>query len=162
MLILLDIHDTLANVVSYHPGDPWKDAKLQARFARANSSYWAKRKLTNEATQIVESCIEHAGGVRNVVLCTKLSTPMCAKGTYEWVEKHFPCFKNQIVMCHDKSLLGSERRVLIDDSEFHCRGFEVAGGDSILVPKPWNRNAGADIVGHIDSMLSFFKGRSHA
>ena len=48
-----------------------------------------------------------------------------------------------------KALLASSSKLLVDDSESACRAFSEAGGQSILVPRPWNSST-ADPASLID------------
>jgi len=43
-----------------------------------------------------------------------------------------------IIYCKQKQLLAGHGRLLIDDSKANTDAFEKAGGETILIPRPWN------------------------
>lgn len=56
-----------------------------------------------------------------------------------WVHKHLDPNFNRFIISNDKPIAANTRTVLLDDWDGQCNNFQVMGGTSILVPRPWNR-----------------------
>lgn len=72
-----------------------------------------------------------------------LTTPMpnveFASGRWAWIKKHLPDFYWQTIICPaPKKLLAKPDTLLIDDNTKNVDEFRQAGGQTILVPRPWN------------------------
>ena len=66
-----------------------------------------------------------------------------ATGKLLWIEKYLPGFvKRTIITQASKGLLAKPNTLLIDDNNGYIDGFIEAGGQGILVPRPWNRDYG--------------------
>lgn len=62
----------------------------------------------------------------------------CVAGKYEWVMEHFPELRKNTLIGARKDVLAGEGCILIDDRDKNCNEFIDAGGQAILVPRPWN------------------------
>ena len=76
-----------------------------------------------------------------------LTTPMPNSGSWTgkmlWIERHLPQHKKQTIMTRvPKSILAGPDTLLIDDKDENIAEFVVAGGQGILVPRPWNELRG--------------------
>jgi 5'(3')-deoxyribonucleotidase len=57
-----------------------------------------------------------------------------------WVNKWIPVFNKRFIITHaPKHLLAGSDTLLIDDKDQNIEEFVAAGGQGILVPRPWNR-----------------------
>jgi len=62
----------------------------------------------------------------------------CA-GKYAWIEREMPWVYDRVVMTTaSKALLAKPDCLLIDDFDHNVDGFVEAGGQGLLVPRPWN------------------------
>lgn len=76
-----------------------------------------------------------------------LTTPMpnleSASGKMMWVSDNLPLhLKHTIITQAPKHLLARPDTLLIDDKDQNIDEFREAGGQGILVPRPWNRDYG--------------------
>lgn len=86
--------------------------------------------------------LENAFGAENIYLCT---TPMpnvgCGTGKMKWIKRHLPDYLRRYMICTaPKKLLATPDRLLVDDKNENVYEFIEAGGDAIMVPRPWNDN----------------------
>lgn len=57
-----------------------------------------------------------------------------------WIELHIPLYRHRLIITHaSKSILASPETLLIDDKDENVDDFIKAGGNAILIPRPWNR-----------------------
>jgi 5'(3')-deoxyribonucleotidase len=94
-------------------------------------------------------------------ICTKPSMQAsCLAGKLDWIHKHFGRKFRRYIFTPNKTPLASEGRLLIDDSDTNCEAFEQAGGWSILVPQPWNKNAvdAAKAIDYVQDWLGHYYG----
>lgn len=82
-------------------------------------------------------------GYRPVVLSAIPMNSSAASGKVRWIHRHLRSvdgftFRDYILTAAPKSLFGAAGRILIDDYELNCNGFEDAGGRSVLFPAQWN------------------------
>lgn len=74
-----------------------------------------------------------------------LTTPMpnaeSWTGRFKWLEKHTgPSMAGKITITREsKAIVANPDSLLIDDRDKNVDEFRAAGGDAILVPRPWNR-----------------------
>jgi len=72
-------------------------------------------------------------------LTAPMPNPGSWPGKVEWVRRHFSTFwKRLIITQAPKSLLAKPDTLLVDDKDENIAEFVAAGGQGILVPRPWN------------------------
>ena len=82
--------------------------------------------------------------------------PDALAGKLEWIHRNMPSWIwRRYVFTEHKYLLAAPDALLIDDHQGNCEEFEAAGGQSILVPRPWNRLAEKDAREHVFNRMSF-------
>ena len=95
--------------------------------------------------------LEKRGDVTLATACTM--SPACAAGKLRWIQDNLPQFARNYVITPRKELLADCYSVLIDDYPRNCKRFAEAGGRSILVPRPWNGQYGADAYPYVLEQL---------
>ncbi len=66
-------------------------------------------------------------------------TSQCMAGKYNWIVDHFPPqLHTHFSMCPVKRLCAAPDTLLIDDSDKNVDEFRAAGGQAVLMPRPWN------------------------
>ncbi len=90
----------------------------------------------------IEEAVRVKFGSENVYLVT-LPMPNSESwmGKVEWVNRYLSLYnKRLIISTAPKSLLAGPDTLLIDDKDENIEEFRAAGGQGILVPRPWNKN----------------------
>jgi len=83
--------------------------------------------------------LEDKFGARHICLLTSPPrTQGAIEGKLTWIRKHMPDYSRRFLIGPAKEFCASERHVLIDDSEANIAKFQAAGGQTFLVPGPWN------------------------
>jgi len=120
--------------------------------------FWSRLPESKEFSELLEVA-EDIVGLENVLILTSpihSNKPMfsmdnsereewrritgeCMAGKYTWITKHFPAqLHTQFAMCPIKRLCVAPDTLLIDDSGKNVNEFRAAGGQAILMPRPWN------------------------
>lgn len=104
--------------------------------------FWSTLPKTKEADTIVELAWRHCGK-DNVCFSTHPTpTPGCVDGKLAWVERYYPGMP-VLLHCGDepkKGFVASNNMLLIDDCTRNVVEFRRAGGHSMLIARPWNRD----------------------
>lgn len=115
--------------------------------------FWKSLKPTEECFKIV-SVVEKFFGDRVAILTSPCQTDGCVQGKIDWIKKHLPKYERRLLVGPCKSLLGAGSKLLIDDHDKNVDDFIQEDGHAILLPRPWNRNAGIlDLDGDIRNYL---------
>jgi 5'(3')-deoxyribonucleotidase len=104
----------------------------------AGADFWAALPKTPEADRIVNLAIRRFG-LENVGI---LSNPAfgrgCIQGKMEWLNRYYPDLVDNAVFTAAKHLMAAPGNILIDDQDGNVDSFIKAGGEAVLVPRPWN------------------------
>ena len=108
-------------------------------YSMVGPDFWESCPWMADGRAIWEAILETAGPER-VVLCSspthESSSPM---GKLRWIEHHLgEQWLRRYIFTPCKWACASARTILIDDCEEQVDAFDAAGGQSILVPRPWN------------------------
>ena len=105
-----------------------------------NFDFWFNLEKTPEADAIVELAID-AVGVKNIAMLTSPSLdPSCVPAKRAWMEKHYPQLTKTMIFSWGKGMIGGPGRILIDDRDRNIDDWYMAGGEGILVSRPWNED----------------------
>lgn len=102
---------------------------------------WSEAPPTPECSWLLDECAEVVGQ-ENVFLCTSATlAPSSVSGKLKWIQRHLPTWiHRQYLITPHKYLLARVGTLLIDDSHDQCLNFTRHGGETIVVPRPWNPN----------------------
>jgi len=124
--------------------------------------FWMELELTPEARNLYHG-LRCAFGEDNITFLTKPTRSASAySGKYRWIKKNFGCSSKILMGEAPKALLARPEHLLVDDYDKNVDEWRVAGGEAIMVPRPWNRlhaQAG-DVLAHVDSELCKFLDKS--
>jgi len=99
--------------------------------------FWANLDWMPDGKQILEMVEATFDDI--YLLTTPMPNPGSATGKELWIEKHIPQYKNQMIITRaSKVLFAGPDRILIDDNDQNIHSFVAAGGQGILIPRPWN------------------------
>ena len=105
-----------------------------------DQKHWATRPESEICSWLIKRS-EGLVGRENVhILSAPTLDPDCLAGKLEWIHANLPQWiHRQYLLGSQKHLCASPDAVLIDDRDKNVDDFRLAGGRSILVPRPWNR-----------------------
>lgn len=84
-------------------------------------------------------------------------SPECVAGKLEWIQQFAPeWMRRQFLIGPSKHLCAKSTTLLIDDSDKNVIKFEGCGGQSILVPRPWNSLHGRDPISVLSEQFKRF------
>jgi 5'(3')-deoxyribonucleotidase len=100
---------------------------------------WASAPLTPEANLIIDAAVQLVGKDNVCLLSAPPRSADQLAGKLEWIQRHMPTWLHrQYLFGPKKAFCAAPWNLLIDDADHNCRKFRQAGGQAILVPKPWN------------------------
>lgn len=104
--------------------------------------FWKNVHWTEDGREIM-AVVEDHFGLENVALCTRaVRCPEYMAGRFEWIESQLdPHYANSFLLTRDKWRSANAHTTLIDDLNGNVDRFIAAGGQGIVLPRPWNRNA---------------------
>lgn len=102
-------------------------------------SFWAGVQPSAICDWLIETSASLVGPENVYILTCPTGYPDCIAGKLEWIQRFLPHWLHrQFLIGKPKFLCASPESLLIDDSDANVNAFREAGGDSILVPRPWN------------------------
>jgi 5'(3')-deoxyribonucleotidase len=103
-----------------------------------NYEFWRSLPIVPKAQTFVALLQEHFMSVTFLTSCSMSAD--CSKAKMEWLRQYFGP-KVKAILCNgyaSKALCAKPANVLIDDCDRNVDAFRAAGGQAILVPRPWN------------------------
>jgi len=118
------------------------------------SDFWAGLRWTHDGKEIL-SMLEEKFGKENIfLLTTPMPNPGSGTGKMQWAQRHLPEYsKRLIISSAPKHLFASRDALLIDDKDSNIGGFYGCGGNSILVPRPYNKKHNSPTLPYIKAKL---------
>lgn len=128
--------DLVGAVNKFRQVHRWGALSANGFWSRLNYGFWRNLPLYEGARELV-TALELYGEVYFVT--TPTLDPGCAGAKFGWVREHFPKYRKKTWIGSDKSVFAAiPGAILIDDRDRNCDDFIAAGGQAILVPRPWN------------------------
>jgi hypothetical protein len=102
-------------------------------------SFWANLPKSQEFDLLLELSEKTVNKDSIFILTTPISDPDCAAGKVEWIQRCCPSWlHDQYIICKHKEVCAQPGALLIDDSDKNIEQFKDAGGEIIIMPRPWN------------------------
>lgn len=110
-----------------------------AAIATAGEAFWEGLPWSDIGKDLLRE-LESRYGCENVHICTSplLHSLSSLSGKHKWLLRNTPQYAKSVIYIQDKAKLAKPGTVLIDDYDVNVRQFKEAGGDAVLVPRPWN------------------------
>lgn len=103
--------------------------------------FWKNLKWMHDGRKIL-NVIRYHFKIEQIYLLTHcMPNTDSPSGKMLWLKKHMPDYQNRTILLQFgvlKSQLAKPNTLLIDDKTEAVEGFMVAGGQGLLVPRPWN------------------------
>ena len=117
--------------------------------------FWLNAEKSAECDWLIQACAEIVGKDNVFILTMPTKDPYCLAGKLEWIHRLLPAWiHRQYVMAPHKEVCASSDSLLIDDADHNVNAFREAGGQAILVPRPWNTMHANDTMDHLRIQLS--------
>lgn len=127
-------------------------ADFWMQIQNAGPAFWEDLPPTEECYDILD-LLEKSFGVENICLLSAVLMSTAAAGKVNWIKRFLPRYKKQYLLGCAKHFMARPDAVLVDDADHNVEAFAGAGGQSILVPRPWNKNASLDTLGHVQEQV---------
>lgn len=130
----------------YNFWNPWNITREQVD-AVCNSNFWANLEPMHDAFEIFDAVSNKFPDKDIYFLTAPMPNIGSWSGKVQWIRWHFNTFEKRLIITQaPKSLFAKSDTLLIDDNDENVAEFVAAGGQAILVPRPWNELHGwADI-----------------
>lgn len=121
--------------------DDWPDVTSEMVDAVCTQEFWQSLNWTHDGVDIFIAVFEKFRVEQIYLLTAPMSNYQSAGGKILWLRKHgLQLEKHLIITQASKSLFAGSNTLLIDDKDENVEEFRTAGGQAILVPRPWNKN----------------------
>jgi 5'(3')-deoxyribonucleotidase len=102
-------------------------------------NFWSNLHWMHDGQKILEIIRDKFWDENIFLLTTPMPNVKSATGKWQWIKNNLPDFYYQTIICAaPKILLANSNALLIDDCTKNVDEFRQAGGQTILVPRPWN------------------------
>lgn len=103
---------------------------------------WRTLPPSRELNWLLGHCEELVGKENVCLLTAPTIDPESLAGKLEWIHSNLPSWLHrQFLIGPVKHFCARPDTLLIDDRDENCRLFAEHGGQSLLVPRPWNKLA---------------------
>jgi 5'(3')-deoxyribonucleotidase len=100
---------------------------------------WATAPASPECDWLLQTCVELVGEDEVFIVTSPTKDPDCLAGKLEWIHRQLPSYMHrQYAITPRKYIAADSETLLIDDSYANIKAFSEHGGQTLLVPKPWN------------------------
>lgn len=111
--------------------------------------FWANLQPYQDGMKLLQEAEWIVGPQQIGLLTSPCQTAGCIDGKRKWVREHLDDYSGRLFVGSAKHLFAGPGKVLVDDNTENCLKFTAAGGQSVLVPRPWNtRSAEVDEHGN--------------
>lgn len=100
--------------------------------------FWVDLPKTPFADDVVDLVLSKFDIDDICILTAPTDNAGCIPGKREWIIKHFPQLKNNMIFTGQKQFCAHGNALLIDDHDRNIELFKVNGGKTILFKQPWN------------------------
>lgn len=108
-------------------------------WAPLGREFWANLAPYSDGDALLIVAESLVGPERIFFLSSPCLTDGCLEGKRDWVRKYHPGYERRTFFGSAKHVFAGGGAVLVDDSDRNVDDFEAAGGDAVLIPRPWNR-----------------------
>jgi hypothetical protein len=110
----------------------------QSFWAPMDEQFWADLEPLPDCHDLLR-LLESVFGAANVcILSSPCHHPFGLAGKYRWILRHLPGYARRYLIGPPKHFCAGPNKVLVDDLEENVRLFTEAGGQGVLMPRPWN------------------------
>lgn len=106
---------------------------------KLDRNFWRDITKSPECDEIIDICVQLVGQNNVFLLTAPVIDPDCIAGKVEWIYKYLPRWLHrQFLIGPNKWLCAKYNTLLVDDCDRNIQEFKEAGGQTLLVSRPWN------------------------
>ena len=120
----------------------WSDISFEDVNNICTQEFWHKLDWMYDGRDTLRAIKDTIGLEKIYLLTMPMPNPETATGKMMWINDNIPIYLDRtIIVTRDvpKSFMTRPDALLIDDKDENVEEFVAAGGQGILVPRPWNR-----------------------
>ena len=148
-------YDEYPNVLGLYDNCPPPNCNMTVRefWDGLGEEFWENIPWLHDGHEIL-TMVEDVFGRENICLLTSpLPNYSNIVGKMKWVARELPQYAQRYLVGPAKSFCAGPNTVLIDDADFNVEAFAEAGGQTILVPRPWNSRHSTDTLSSVRIQL---------
>ena len=120
--------------------EDWPDVSFEMVNAVCTFDFWQYLPWMHDGREILQAIMDTVGLEAMYLLTTPMPNIESPTGKWLWVSDNLPIYlKRTIITPAPKSLSARPDALLIDDKDENVEEFVSAGGNAILVPRPYNK-----------------------
>lgn len=120
--------------------DSWSDVSFEMVNDICTFDFWQYLPWMHDGREILRAIMDTPGLDKVYLLSTPMPNIESPTGKWLWVSDNLPIYlKRTIITQAPKSLLARPETLLIDDKDENVEEFRAAGGNAVLVPRPYNK-----------------------
>lgn len=109
-------------------------------WSKLDRKFWRQLSVSDECSWLIEMCAQMVGKTNVFLFTVPIKDPDCMAGKMEWIYDKMPQWlHHQFLIGPHKWLCAKPDALLIDDYDKNIEQFAANGGQTILVPRPWNK-----------------------
>jgi len=112
---------------------------IESFWGSVTREMWANVPKTDFCDELIACSANYVGKENVFILTAPTLDPDCLAGKLEWIQRYCPSWiQRQYLIGPPKYLCAKPDTLLIDDRVENVDCFREAGGQGMLVPRPWN------------------------
>ena len=130
-----------------------KEFTADMLWSRLDIDFWSNMPKSRECDWLLDVAAGLVGS-KNVCVLSSATYPAAMIGKLKWMEKNLPDWmQGQYLFGSHKEFCAAPNHLLIDDNDANVDNFRDAGGQAILVPRPWNHKYRVPTMIHLINEL---------
>lgn len=106
------------------------------------AEFWANLEWMDDGRDTLRAIMDTLGLDKIYFLTKMMPNIEAASGKMMWIRDNLPIYLDRVILMSlgvSKSSLARPDALLIEDCDKHAEDFREAGGEAILVPRPYNK-----------------------
>lgn len=115
------------------------DMSASQFWAPFDHDFWEELDWTDEGPALLAGIEEMVPRERIALMTSPCLTKGAVEGKVSWIKKNLPAYSRQFFVGPPKYLAAGPYKLLVDDHNLNVERFAAHGGQTLLVPRPWNK-----------------------
>lgn len=101
-------------------------------------NFWLNLPMHQDGLQLLKWILAKQGSDDVFFCSTPTLSPGCVDGKIAWIKKYFDFMDRRYLITEYKEAAAHSDILLLDDRDSNIERFTKAGGNAVLIPRPWN------------------------